>query len=515
MKHTLRPFRLTVVILIAALFSSCRSTTSTETATYDLLLRQATVIDGTGSPAYTANILVSGDSIALIDRDTTHTYTAAETIEARGLVLSPGFIDTHAHGDPLATPAFENFIAQGVTTISLGQDGFSPEHTDLRPWMDSVSMVKPAVNVALFAGHGTLRLLSGIGYDSIPTNEHLQKMQQLLRDALAAGCFGMTTGLEYTPGYFADVSELNSMAQVLGEQNAILMSHMRNEDDAFVEASIRELLAQGQYCPVHVSHLKVVYGKGQQRAQQVLSLLDSARTAGIRVTADVYPYTASYTGIAIVFPEWAQKPYNYADVKRTRRKELLSYLRDRVNKRNGPEATLIGSGKYTGKTLAQIATELQKPFEEVLVDDIGPYGASGAYFVMNDALQEALIQAPHVMVCTDGSPTMHHPRGYGSFPKVIEKYARKQNLFTLEEAIYKMTGLPAITLGLKDRGMVKEGYKADLLLFDPAQVRETATYEQPQQLAQGFRYVLVNGKIAKHGEQQLQRHGRMLRKGQN
>ncbi|SIT75563.1 N-acyl-D-amino-acid deacylase family protein [Pontibacter indicus] len=491
---------LTRILIALLVCTSCQQVTSDQTQ-YELLIRNAMLVDGTGKAAFPAHVLINGDSIALIDTDTTNTYAANRTINASGLYLTPGFIDTHAHGDPLETPDFSNFLSMGVTTICLGQDGFSPERENLKDWMQEVSSKELGVNVAMFAGHNTLRMLSGIAYDSIPSDKGMAKMEQLLTDALDAGCFGLTTGLEYNPGYYARPEELNRLAKIVGEKGGIIMSHMRNEDDAYVEASIRELLEQGKYCPVHVSHIKVVYGKGESRANRILQLLDSARQQGIEVTADFYPYTASYTGIAILFPDWAKKPYDYQEVLKTRRQELATFLRNKITLRNGPEATLIGSGPYKGKTLGQVAKELNKPFELALMEDIGPYGADGAYFIMDETLQETFLKDKHVMVCSDGSPSMRHPRSYGTFAKVLETYVVKKRLLTLEEAVHKMTGLSAETIGLLNRGLVKEGYKADLLLFKPEEVRENATYENPHQEASGFRYVLVNGAVVREDKE--------------
>lgn len=221
---------------------------------------------------------------------------------------------------------------------------------------------------------------------------------------------------------------------------------------------------------------------------------------GKKLTADLYPYTASYTGISIVFPGWALPPANYDSVKLSRRPELLQFLKTKVNKRNGPSATLFGSGIYRGRTLQQVSDSLNKPFEEILADEIGPEGASGAYFVMNEDLQQRLMQWPGTMICSDGSPGMFHPRGYGSFTRIIEEFVLHRKALTLEAAIHKMTLLPATTLGLKKRGRIKKNYAADLLMFYPEKLKTMATYSEPHRLAQGMDYIMVNGVIVKDRE---------------
>ena len=487
--------------------------TQSDTA-YDLLIHGGTVIDGTGRLGYAADVLVRSDTIAFIGMIDTSQITVNHRIDAAEQVVTPGFVDTHAHGNPLKTPDFHNFTAMGVTTIALGQDGASPDVPDLRDWMQRVSDTVPGVNVALFVGHGTLRMQSGVAYDPQPTEVRLRTMGALLGEALDAGCFGMSTGLEYTPGAYASDEELTHLAKIVGERGKLIASHVRNEDDEAIEASLRELLRQGQYCPVHVSHLKVVYGRGAARAAEILQLLDSARQAGATVTADVYPYTASYTGISILFPDWAKPPNDYTQVLATRHDELLTFLRNKVRRRNGPAATLLGTAPYAGKTLAQLAEEQGRPFEKILADDIGPGGASGAYFVMDDTLQARFLRDSAVMIGSDGSPTMRHPRGYGSFAKIIETFVVQTRLLALPEAVRKMTSLPAQMLGITDRGRIAVGRKADLLVFDPNQVRATATYENPFQLAEGFAGVVVNGRVAKAADTfSAERHGRMLRSG--
>ncbi|WP_375582652.1 amidohydrolase family protein [Cyclobacterium xiamenense] len=485
----------------------------TDDTLYDLVIRNGWVHDGTGAPPYYGQLLINGEKIAKIDRDTARMYRATKVIDANGKVVSPGFIDSHAHGDPLKTPEFKNFLAMGVTTIFLGQDGSSPNTPAIRPWMDTVDRLHPGVNIGMSVGHGTLRMISGVAYDRQPTEEGLSRMESLLADALEEGCFGLSTGLEYNPGYLAGEVELRRLAQVVGKKGGMIMSHVRNEDDDQIESSLQELLAQGEYCPVHVSHIKIVYAKGSDRARDILSILNRARAAGMKVSADLYPYEASYTGIGLLFPEWAKPPATYETVVRERKSELEEHLRNRVNARNGPEATLLGSGPYKGKTLAEVAEELRKPFERVLVEDIGPSGASAAYFVMDETVMKEFLKDDYVNVCSDGSPTSNHPRGHGTFAKIIEAYVVKDTLLSLPQAIHKMTALAASNLGIRDRGQIKVGYFADLLVFDPTKVKANASYEEAAQLASGFDWVVINGRVAKEAEEFTSPgQGRILRK---
>lgn len=478
---------------------------------YDMLVRGGQLLDGLDPISQPADLLIRSDTIAYIGLVDTNRISVDMIINATGKYITPGFIDTHAHGDPLQTPDFQNFLAMGVTSICLGQDGGSPAQKDLRLWMTRVDSITPGVNIALFAGHGTLRRLSETGFKPDPTEAEMSEMESLLEDALAAGCFGMTTGLEYTPGIYAGGEELIALAKIVGARDGLIMSHMRNEDNDAIEASLRELLRQGAYCNVQASHLKVVYGKGEARAEEILALLDSARQeTTFSITADVYPYTASYTGIGIVFPQWAKPPNNYEAVMRERREELLAFLQQKITDRNGPEATLFGTPPYAGKTLAEVSREQERPFEEVLLD-IGPSGASGAYFVMNEVLQNRLLQDPYVMVCSDGSPTMRHPRGYGSFTKIVEEYVLDKQELSLPEAIRKMSSLPAQTLGLNRRGSLQTGHYADLLVFDPKQIKTNATFSEPHQLSSGIDWVIVNGQVAFRDGNIVERNGRMLR----
>lgn len=474
------------------------------------------IIDGTGSEAFSADLLVHDGKIVFMGEVNLDRIEVGKAIDARGKVVTPGFIDVHAHGNPLSDVSFKSFLANGTTTILLGQDGYHPSlansQFNILPWMEAAERSDLELNVALFAGHGSLRRLAQIANEGIPGQTQMDAMVSALREALEAGCFGMSTGLEYVPGMYAQKPELEALAKVLGEYDAVMASHMRNEDDDAIEASIHELLSLGEFCQVHASHLKVVYGKGAKRGGEILALIDSAEQVGMQVTADVYPYIASYTGIGILFPKWAKTRVQFEQALKTRKKELETYLHDRVIKRNGPEATLFGSGKYAGKTLAEAAREEGKSYVELLLS-VGPQGASGAYFIMDRELQDTFITDPEVMIASDGSPTMLHPRGHGTMARIIEQYVVQEKTLTLSSAIHKMTGLPAQTMGITDRGLLQVGLAADLLVFVPESIKEKATFSDPYQLSEGFDQVVVNGELAWSNQELIDgASGRLLKK---
>lgn len=476
----------------------------------DIAIVNGKIIDGTGKKAYNATIYINGDSIVYIGKIQNPTLKIGKTIDAKGKFVSPGFIDLHAHGNPLRTPDFENFLAMGVTSIVLGQDGSSPNVKDLKAYLDSVNQQNLGVNIMEFVGHGTLRNLAGIGIKSKISATELESLKSILQEQLKFS-FGFSTGLEYAPGLYAEESELLALAEIVGEQDKIIMSHMRNEDDDELIKSINELAKQGKYARVHIAHLKSVFGKGAQRAKEILDTIKQIRKSGIQLTADVYPYMASYTGISIVFPDWSKTSQQFAIAKRDRKTELETFIRNKVNLRNGPEATLLGSDPYTGKTLAEAAASKNKPFEKFLVEDLGPQGASAAYFVMNKELQETLIQDDLVGVCSDGSKTGFHPRGHGTFAKVIENYVVNDSMLSLENAVQKMTSYAAEILQLKNRGVLQVGKKADIIIFDPKKVKATADYVNPHQLAIGFDIVLVNGIVVRENKQlKTQLSGKVL-----
>lgn len=478
---------------------------------WDWHISGGTVVDGTGAEPYQADILIRGDSIGFIGAVDPDTIRAQHDMDASGKVVSPGFIDVHAHGNPLETPEFRNFLAMGVTTIVLGQDGSSPSVGSLDDWMAEVEEAHPAVNIAVLSGHGSIRRKADIGKKE-PTEQELQRMERLLESDLKAGAFGMSTGLEYVPGLYAGEDELKQLAGVIGEQDAIIMSHMRSEDDSEIEASLDELAAQGATAKVHASHLKVVYGKGADRTEEILAYIEGLRKNDIEMSADVYPYSASYTGIGIVFPDWAKTESEWKNAMKERPDMLRSYLSDKVKQRNGPDAILFGSGDYAGQTLQEAADQEGCSPVDLLLE-MGPEAASAAHFVMDQELQDRIVTGEGVMISSDGSPTMRHPRGYGSFAKIIRYYVNEKKLLALEEAIYKMSRLPAKTLGLDDRGSIQTGKKSDLLIFDPEAIQDEATFEHPHELAEGFDWIMLNGTVVReNGAFAKKRAGSVLRK---
>ena len=513
--------RFGAAVILLLLTFACQQTSQfeqviAEHGQFNLAILNGTVVDGSGAAAYSADLLVNEGKIVFVGEVDADKIEATQVIDASGKLITPGFIDVHTHGDPLSGKSFENFLANGVTTIFLGQDGYHPsiqgQPYDLPAWMDSVEQSPLELNLAMLAGHGSIRRQAGIADQEQPTAEQLNRLAEVLNEALVAGSYGLSTGLEYVPGMYADKDELTLLAKALGKSQAIMASHMRNEDDDAVEASLTELLDLGAFCKVHASHLKAVYGKGADRGREILSAIEEARSRGVMASADVYPYTASYTGIGIVFPKWAKTQAQFEVALKTRKKELEDYLEKRIAKRNGPAATLFGSGLYTAKTLEKAAADEGISYVELLMK-IGPQGASGAYFIMNQELQDVFINHPEVMIASDGSPTMLHPRGHGTQAKIIEQYVNEGTL-SIEQAVYKMAGLPAQTFGLANRGFIKEGLSADLLIFDPQQVKEKATYANPYQFSEGFEQVIVNGVLARSEARLVSKSaGKLLRRG--
>ncbi len=514
MKNTLssarHAIRAACLLLLSVALSGCSGPAdSVKAASHDLAITNATIVDGTGKPAYKGTVLIRDGRFAAVGNVDTSTLDVARTIDAAGKVLAPGFIDMHSHGDPV-TQSFENFLAMGVTSVVLGQDGSNPVSTPLKPWLATLEADGALVNVLALAGHGSIRREAGIPDEVRKLDAaQSQRLAEVLDASLSLGLHGMSTGLEYVPGIYSEPSEIVALGKVINRHGGILISHMRSEDDDKIEASIRELVSHNPDGRVHISHLKDIYGKGAERAKSLLDFIENLVQQGHALTADAYPYTAGYTWIGIVFPEWALPPTDYAKVMAERRDELAKYLQERVTGRGGPEAILFGTAPYPGKTLAEVAAEKKQSFVDVLIE-LGPEGASAAHFTMDATLQDALVASMKTALSTDGGPGLSHPRSSGTYARLIEHFVVKTGQLSLEDAVYKASGLPARIMGLPDRGTIKVGQWADAVLFDPASVRERSTYVEPHALAEGFDLVLVNGLVARENGRLQEKHAGTL-----
>ncbi len=477
---------------------------------FDVAIRGGFVVDGTASPRIRADVLIRGDRVIFVG-NVDERVKAKRQLDASNALVAPGFFDMHAHGGPLGD--VEYALAQGITTLVLGQDGQSPsEH--IGQWLAKVDVSRPRINIATLVGHASVRLKSGAGLRKVPRAKEIERMQKLVAEAMDQGAFGLSMGLEYDPGRSTEMAELVAVAEPVGARGGVVMSHLRSEDEDRIDAALDELVEQCSRsgARAHVSHLKIVLGRGEERAAKLLARMNEARARGVSLTADLYPYAASYTSLSILFPDFARPPASYADAKRSRRADLESFVRARVEKRNGPEATVFGTGPHTGKTLAAVAKERGVPFENVLID-LGPNGAEAAYFVMDEVVVQRLFSDPFVTVGTDGGGGARHPRGFGAFAKIIEDFVGKRHVVSIEEAVRKMACLPAQTLGLSgERGCLAAGCAADVVVFEPSSVHARADFSAPHKLATGMRFVIVGGVVEREGERAIPgRGGKALR----
>ncbi|MFN5170979.1 MAG: N-acyl-D-amino-acid deacylase family protein [Cyclobacteriaceae bacterium] len=457
---------------------------------YHVIIRQATIYDGTGAPAFVGDVGVLGNMIAQIG-DLSRA-TADTVIEANGLALAPGFIDTHSHHDwgMFQLRDMTACTSQGISTIVVGQDGFSKH--PLRDFFGEIESTPVAVNVSSYVGHNTLRdSVLGRDFKRVATEDEISRMKQMMTADLQAGALGLSTGLEYDPGIYSTREEVLSLSEVCAKEGGRYISHMRSEDRFFWSA-LNELLTIGQKTgmPVQISHTKLAMKSLWGKSEQLIRKLDSARSAGINVTADVYPYTFWQSTMKVLFPERNFQDERAATFALT---ELTT-----------PEHVIINrfslDSTYEGKTLAEVATLRKSTGSKTLMQLIAEVEEkNGDESILAASMAEADIAAitawPHANICSDGSATSRHPRGYGTFSRVLRQYVREQKRLSWEEAIRKMTSLAAAHVGISRRGEIKVTNYADLVLFDPATVTDNATPEKPQQLSSGIAGVWVNGQL--------------------
>lgn len=514
-----------------------------------VLIRGAVLIDGSGAPGRQADVALADGRIAAVGASAAATVgSAARAIDAGGLVLAPGFIDLHSHADLTlsAFPAATNSISQGVTTEVVGNCGFSPGPVSDSPeraqllhaytvglgpnlnwnwnsfeeFLDVMDASHPAVNVAPLVGHGTLRIAAMGMDDRPPSPTELDSMRAGVREALGAGAWGMSTGLVYPPGTYAATEEIVALAAELPPSGALYASHIRNEGSALLEA-IAEALSIGEQtgARVQVSHLKAAGRPNHGRIADAVQLLETARARGLDVHCDVYPYEAGSTFLSQVLPPWIHAGGTSAMLERL----VLSDVRDRLRSeiQNGLPGWSNQGGMAgwhnirvssvvdpslraaEGRTIADLATEAgQDPLDfvaELLIRDQG--GTVMVIFLMDFADVRAALAYDMACIGSDqlgviAADARVHPRAYGTFVRVLGWGVRELGLFSLEQAVHKMTGLAADVVGLHDRGRVLPGLVADLVLFDPTTVADEATYAQPTRQARGVEYVLVGGELA-------------------
>jgi len=451
------------------------------------LIRNALLVDGTGAPARRADVRIRGDRIVQVGQ--LQRATGDRIVDANGLALAPGFIDTHSHHDRgLDTaPDAAAMVSQGVTTIVVGQDGGG---SNVAALFSGLETHPAAVNVASYAGHGAIRrAVMGKNFARPATPAEVERMKALLRREMAAGALGLSTGLEYDPGIYSTKEEVLTLAKVAGDAGGRYMSHLRSEDRFFWDA-LDEIIAIGRVnrMPVQVSHLKLGMHDLWGQADKAIATLDRARAAGVQITADVYPYTYWQSNLGVLYPK-----RNFSDAAET------AFVLGHVSL---PDDIIFNSFRahpdYVGKTLADVARMRSATPEQTLMALLAEPGGESTGIVakgMADADVERLMQWPFANVCSDGQSFGLHPRGFGSFAKVLGPWVRDKKLFSLEEAVRKMTSLAAADVGLRRRGRIAPNFYADLVLFDPATVADRADFGNAQAQAVGVQTVWVNGDV--------------------
>jgi N-acyl-D-amino-acid deacylase len=480
--------------------------------TYDVLIKNGKIIDGTGNNWYYGNLALKDGKIVAIGKNVMG--TANKIIDATGLIIAPGFIDVHTHSENIITkPTADNFIYDGVTTLITGNCGSS--NVDLKKFFYSVDSARPSVNMASLIGHNSVRI-QVMGYsDKVATNTELQQMELLVAQGMKDGAVGFSTGLIYIPGTYSNTDEVVSLAKQSAKYNGIYASHIRNEESGVLDA-INEAIDIGRKAnlPVEISHFKAGYKANFGKSKAMVALVEAARKEGLDVTVDQYPYTASSTNLGVRLPDWAFVGGNDSLLKRIENpqqhqqiiKEMLEQIK-KYKQKNYAFAVVANckaDSTLNGKNISQINTlkgrkSKAKEEAETILDIMKIGGAQMVYHSMSEDDIKYIMQYPFNMIASDAGVAtgvgMPHPRAYGTNARVLGKYVREEKVMHLEEAIRRMTSLPAQKFQLKDRGLLKEGMAADIVVFDENKVTDFSTFESPHQFSGGFKFVLVNGKI--------------------
>ena len=504
---------------------------------YTVILTGGTLYDGLGNEPIITDIGFVGENIVAFGDLTA--FEAPIKLDVTGLAVVPGFIDVHSHAASSnfersgirLRPDAENYIRQGVTTAIVGQDGTSAYPID--DFLNTVQRHPRTINIGTTVGHGTIRAIVMGNRDRKPTDGELEKMKSMVAESMEAGAFGVSSGLEYTPGAYAETEELIEVVRAGASYGGIYTSHMRDEGGGLLE-SIEETIRigeEGGMAP-HITHHKVIGKDRWGNSEQSLQHVDDARAREVDVMSDVYPYTASSTGISILFPAWSKEGNRQARLARLRDPEKRIFIRNDIvahieTERGGDPSTIVIASctwnrNLNGKSLSDILIERNKEVNLVNAAELAMEieekgGCMGVFHSMSEEDVQRIMKHPTTMIASDGGiPRFNsgtpHPRNYGTFARVLARYVRDLNVLSFEEAIHKMTGLPAARLNLSNRGQLRVDAAADVVVLDPAAIQDHATFEAPHQYATGVSYVFVSGKaVLLDGEMSGERPGKVLK----
>lgn len=500
-----------LLLIIASIFPVVGLTQAT--SDYDLVIGNARIVDGTGNPWFRGSIAIKDGKIAKVGRFVN--ASSKHYIDASGQIVAPGFIDVHTHvEDVYEQPMAENFVRMGVTSLVTGNCGGSA--VNIAEFLGRIKTKPLAVNIATLIGHNSVRARA-MGLDNrAPTAEEQQKMNELVEQAMKDGAVGFATGLIYVPGTFSKTEEVVELAKAASKYGGVYASHIRDEGNEVVKA-IEEAINIGEQAnmPVEISHFKISAKALWGQSPMTLGLVQAARARGMTVTVDQYAYPASSTSLDVRLPNWAVAGGREEGKKRLAdaetRKKIVKEMKEDLKKKRFKDysfayvASYRAKPEFNGKNIKEIAKlargkdNLENQIEQIF-DMYASGGAAMVYQVMTEDDVKTIMREPFTMIASDSGVRQFgsgvpHPRGYGNNARVLGRYVRELKLISLEDAIRKMTSLPAQTFNLRDRGLIREGFAADLVIFDETKVTDKATFDQPHQYAEGFSTVIVNGRV--------------------